>query len=34
MAGIELVTIGTGTTVEDLGCELQWNAAHHHMAGG
>ena len=34
MAGIELVSIGDATTVEEIKKELRWNQAYYHLAGG
>ena len=34
MAGIELVTIGGGTTIAELKKELRWNQVYYHLAGG
>jgi L-arabinose isomerase len=34
MAGIELVTIGDGSSVADIKKELRWNQAYHQLARG
>lgn len=34
MAGVELVVIGTGTTIRGIRQELRWNMAYQHLAGG
>ncbi|WP_100446176.1 L-arabinose isomerase [Glycomyces xiaoerkulensis] len=34
IAGIELVTIGEGTTARDFKQELRWNQVYHHLEGG
>ncbi|THV39547.1 L-arabinose isomerase [Glycomyces buryatensis] len=34
IAGIELVTIGEGTTVREFKQELRWNQVYHHLEGG
>jgi L-arabinose isomerase len=34
LAGIELVSIGDGTTVSDIRKELRWNQAYHQLARG
>ncbi|WP_026929591.1 L-arabinose isomerase [Glycomyces tenuis] len=33
IAGIELVTIGEGTTVQDFKQQLRWNQVYHHLEG-